>query len=142
MSDTAAEKARPLPRGEEAPFFAAAAEGKLLIQRCPACGRTVSYPRVVCPFCHDGTPEWAEASGRGTVYSFSVLHRAGVPGFEPDVPYVVALVDLEEGARMMANIVNVEPDAVEIGMAVTVTFERRSADLVVPQFEPASGRSI
>jgi hypothetical protein len=71
------------------------------------------------------------------VYSFSILHRSGSPGFEDDVPYVVALVDLEEGVRMMANVVNVASQQVEIGMPVSVTFERRADDFVVPQFEPA-----
>lgn len=136
MSD-AAEKPRPILRGEEAPFFAAAAEGRLVIQRCPVCQRAVFYPRTLCPHCHDGVPEWTDASGKATVYSFSVLQRAGLPGFEADVPYVVALVDLEEGVRMMANIVNVPPDEVRIGMPVSVTFERRAEDFVVPQFERA-----
>lgn len=131
------EKPRPQLRGEEAPFYVAAAEGRLALQRCPSCGQIVFYPRTLCPHCHDGTPDWIDASGRGTVYSFSVLHRAGSPGFEADVPYVVALVDLEEGVRMMANLVNVDKERLEIGMAVVVTFERRSEDFVVPQFEPA-----
>jgi hypothetical protein len=131
------EKPRPVLRGEEAPFFAAAAEGRLAIQRCPSCGRAVFYARTVCPHCHVGSPEWTDASGRGTVHSFTILHRAGAPGFEEEIPYVVALIDLAEGVRMMANVVNVPPDRVEVGMAVAVTFERRAADFVVPQFEPA-----
>ena len=139
MSD-AAEKTRPTLRGEEAPFFAAAAEGRLVIQRCPECKRAVFYPRTLCPHCHDGIPEWTDASGRATVYSFTVLHRAGLPGFETDVPYVIAIVDLNEGVRVMANIVNVVPNDVRIGMPVSVTFERRADDFVVPQFEPSDGR--
>jgi uncharacterized OB-fold protein len=131
------EKPRPPLRGEEAPYYAAAADGRLVLQRCPSCERIVFYPRTVCPHCHTGSPEWIDASGRGRVYSFSVLHRAGSPGFEADVPYVVALVDLEEGVRMLANVVNVPAEEVEIGMPVTATFERRAEDFVVPQFEPA-----
>lgn len=130
-------KPRPQLRGEEAPFYAAAADGRLVLQRCPSCVRIVFYPRTLCPHCHVGTPEWIDASGRGRVYSFSVLHRAGSPGFEANVPYVVALVDLEEGVRMLANLVNVPPGEVEIGMSVSVTFERRAEDFVVPQFEAA-----
>lgn len=135
------DKPRPALRGEERPFFAAAAEGRLVIQRCPVCGRSVFYPRTLCPHCHQGTPAWTDASGRATLYSFSVLYRAGHPGFEPDVPYVVAIVELEEGVRLMANLVNVEPEAIELGMPLAVTFERRSDDFVVPQFEPARGRA-
>lgn len=131
------EKPRPQLRGEEAPFYEAADDGRLVVQRCPSCEQIVFYPRTVCPHCHLGTPEWIDASGRGHVYSFSVLHRAGSPGFEANIPYVVALVDLEEGVRMLANLVHVPPEDVEIGMPVSVTFERRAEDFVVPQFEPA-----
>lgn len=139
MSDTA-DKPRPALRGEERRFFAAAAEGRLVIQRCPVCGRSVFYPRTLCPHCHRGTPAWIDASGQATLYSFSVLHRAGHPGFGADVPYIVAIVDLQEGVRMMANIVNVAPDEIELGMPLMVTFERRTADFVIPQFEPARER--
>lgn len=141
MSD-ARDKPRPPLRGEERPFFAAAAEGRLIIQRCPVCGRSVFYPRTLCPHCHQGTPAWIDASGQATLYSFSVLHRAGHPGFEAEVPYVVALVDLEEGVRMMANIVNVEPEEIELGIPLIVTFEHRTDDFAVPQFEPAHGRAL
>ncbi len=131
-------KPRPTLRGEEEPFYAAAADGRLVIQRCPSCMRAVFYPRTLCPHCHDGTPEWIDASGRGAVYSFSVLHRAGAPGFDAEVPYVVALVDLDEGVRLMANVVSVSPERVEIGMPVSVTFESREDGFTVPQFEPST----
>jgi len=136
MSEAAS---RPVPtlRGEEAAYYAAAAEGRLAIQRCPACARAIFYPRTLCPHCRDGTPEWVAAGGHGTIYSFSVLHRPGGPGFEADVPYAVALIDLEEGVRVMANIVNVAAERLEIGMRVRVAFEDRGEGFVVPQFEPA-----
>lgn len=136
---------KPIPqlRGEERPFFAAAAEGRLAIQRCSECGQNVFFPRTVCPHCHRGRPEWIDAAGAGTVYSFSVVARSAIPGYADEVPYVVALVELDEGVRLMANIVNVAPDEVRIGMPVRTTFERRrdgaGEELAVPQFEPAEG---
>lgn len=136
---------KPIPqlRGEERPFFAAAAEGQLAIQRCPECGQTVSFPRTVCPRCRRGSPVWIDAAGTGTLYSFSVVVRSAIPGYADEVPYVVALVELDEGVRLMANIVNVAPDDVRIGMPVRVTFERRlresEEEIAVPQFEPAEG---
>jgi uncharacterized OB-fold protein len=135
--------AKPVPqlRGEELAFFAAAAEGRLAIQRCPECDEAIFFPRTVCPRCRGGTPEWVDAAGTGTVYSFSVVERSALPGFADEVPYVVALVELREGVRLMANVVNVPPDRVRIGMPVRVTFERRRTEvgeeLTVPQFEPA-----
>lgn len=136
---------KPIPqlRGEERQFFAAAAEGRLAIQRCPECGETVFFPRTVCPRCRRGTPEWVDAAGAGTVYSFSVVARSAIPGYADEVPYVVALVELDEGVRVMANVLNATPDQVRIGMPVGVTFQRRAGaageETVVPQFEPAEG---
>jgi len=134
---------KPIPqlRGEERPFFTAAAEGRLAIQRCPECGQAVFFPRTVCPRCRRGSPEWIDAAGTGMLYSFSVVARSAIPGYSDEVPYVVALVELDEGVRLMANIVNVAPDEVRIGMPVRVTFERRTheagEEIAVPQFEPA-----
>jgi uncharacterized protein len=134
---------KPIPqlRGEERPFFAAAAEARLAIQRCPECGQTVFFPRTVCPRCRRGSPEWIDAAGTGTLYSFSVVARSAIPGYADEVPYVVALVELDEGVRLMANVVNAAPEDVRIGMPVRVTFERRRDDageeITVPQFEPA-----
>lgn len=135
MNETVA-KPVPTPRGEERAWFEAAADGRLLIQRCGACAATVFFPRSVCPVCHDDALEWAGAAGTGIVYSFTVLHRAGKPGWEADVPYVVALIELEEGPRMMGNLLEVDPAQVRIGMPVRVTFEQRDA-LTVPQWVPA-----
>ncbi|MBW3609857.1 MAG: Zn-ribbon domain-containing OB-fold protein [Actinobacteria bacterium] len=135
MSEAIA-KLGPTLRGEERTWFEAAAEGRLLIQRCGTCGAAVFFPRSVCPVCHDDALEWADAAGTGTVYSYTVLHRAGKPGWEADVPYVVALIELDEGPRLMGNLLEVELPQVRIGMPVRVTFEQRDA-LTVPQWVPA-----
>lgn len=140
MSD-ATTKPIPQLRGEERPYFEAAAEGRLAVQRCSECGETVFFPRTVCPRCRHGAPEWIDAAGTGTVYSFSVVVRSAISGYADEVPYIVALVELDEGVRLMANIVNAAPDDVRIGMPVRVTFERRrdgaGEKIAVPQFEPA-----
>ena len=135
MSEAVA-KPGPTPRGEERTWFEAAAEGRLLIQRCGACGAAVFFPRSVCPVCHDDALEWADAAGTGTVYSYTVLHRAGKPGWEADVPYVVALIELDEGPRLMGNLLEFDLAQLRIGMPVRVTFEQRDA-LTVPQWVPA-----
>ena len=127
-------KAVPFPRGEERAWFEAAAEGTVALTRCRACGAH-SVARVVCPSCGSTDVETVHGSGRGEVYSCTVLYRAGRPGFEADVPYVVAVIELEEGPRVMANVVGCDPETVAIGMRVRMTPEDRG-EIVVPQFTP------
>ena len=113
-----AERPYPEPDPETRPFWAAVAAGRLDIQRCTACGRHVFYPRgSVCPHCGALALEWVTAAGRGVLHSFTVVHRAP-PELAAEAPYVVALIDLEEGPRMMSRLVGVEPAAVAVGMAV------------------------
>lgn len=119
------------------PYWEAAARGSLLLKRCLDCRITHFYPRTVCPHCLSDRLDWVEASGRGVIYSFTVVHRAADPALAERVPYVVALVELEEGPRMMTNIVGCAPDAVRIGAPVTVRFETVSDDLALPVFEPS-----
>lgn len=130
---------KPLPpvNPETATFWQACNEGRLLVQRCTSCGYHQFYPRLVCTHCSSEALEWVEASGRGTVETFTVIRRAVSAEFEGDVPYVVALIKLEEGVRLMSNLVNCEPDAARIGLTVMVTFEQRSTEIAIPQFQPA-----
>lgn len=130
---------RPVPTTETEPYWEAAKRRQLLIQRCDACGRHQFYPRFLCTHCGSTQVSWVPAAGRGQVYSFMVNHRPAGPGFRGMVPYVVALIDLEEGARMMANVVECPPDAVHIGMPVEVVFEQIGEGFVLPQFRPRSG---
>lgn len=123
----------PVVTPETAPYWDGARSGKLLLQRCLECGALRFYPRRACPSCWSERVEWTEASGRGRVHTFSVIHRPPAPAFATRVPYVVALVDLEEGPRMMANIVGDDALDVAIDEAVTVTFEPRGG-VVLPQF--------
>ncbi len=101
------------------PFWAAAAEGRLLIQRCEDCGRAVFYPREICPHCWSSRLVWADASGRGRLKSFSTIHKPGHPGWQPAAPYTVGLVELEEGPTMLSFILT-GPDAPRVGQALVM----------------------
>ncbi|MBI2207241.1 MAG: Zn-ribbon domain-containing OB-fold protein [Candidatus Rokubacteria bacterium] len=126
----------PLPAvtPETAPYWDGARDGKLLLQRCLACRAVRFYPRRTCPACWSPDVEWIEASGRGRIASFTVIHRPPAPAFAGRVPYVVALIDLDEGPRMMANVVGDRALEVAIDDAVEVIFEARGA-VALPQFQ-------
>ena len=128
----------PTPDTETQPFWDAARDGTLLLRRCNACEQAHFYPRNFCPSCWSDDVEWFEASGAATLYTWSVVHANDLPPFGERVPYVAAVVDLAEGPRMMTNVVGCEPDALEIGMPLRVTFEDRGDDLTVPVFRPAA----
>jgi len=115
---------RPLPRRTptSAPYFDAAREGRLILQKCPRDG-FFFYPRSACPDCLGEDWSWAEVSGRGTIYSYTVDRMGLDPAQRSQVPLVVAIVELEEGPRMTSNIVGSSPDEIEIGQRVQVTFE-------------------
>lgn len=115
-------------------FWDGVREGKLLIQRCKACGSLRHPPGPVCPSCHSFEWDTLQASGRGTVYSFVVMHYPEVPPF--DHPNPIGLIELEEGTRLIAQLVGVAPGAVQIGQAVHVEFNTFDGDLVLPQFRP------
>ncbi|GAA0601144.1 Zn-ribbon domain-containing OB-fold protein [Streptomyces crystallinus] len=115
------------------PYWEAAASGVLLIRRCGACGRAHHYPREFCPFCWSEDVEWERASGRATLYTWSVVHRNDLPPFGGRVPYVAAVVALAEGPRMMTEVVGVEFAALRVGMGVRVGF-REGGGGSVPVF--------
>jgi uncharacterized protein len=129
-----AERGRKIPAPpvspETQPFWEAAAAGRLLLKHCLACGQPHHYPRSICPFCGSERTEWRDASGRGTVYSYSVMRRA------PE-PYAIAYVTLEEGVSMMTNIVDCDLDAIRIGQSVRVVFTPTDGGPPVPMFTPA-----
>lgn len=121
------------------PFWDAAREGRLLIQRCGACGEHVFYPRIACPHCAADSLEWVEASGRGAVYSYTVVENNAPSAFIPDMPYVIAVIRLEEGVQMLSNIVECDPQTVACDMPVEVCFERLDDEFTLPKFRPAGG---
>lgn len=126
--------ARILPPETEVsrPFREGCRVGELRLQRCDACGRFQFYPRDICSHCSGDGLSWQAVSGRGRIASFTVVRRGISPAYP--APYVVALVDLEEGPRMMSSVVGCEPEAVTVGAAVAVKFEDWGADHVLPVF--------
>jgi uncharacterized OB-fold protein len=132
---------RPLPHLDEADtaaFWQATSRGELRYQRCRRCGAIPFYPRRHCTGCVDGDLEWKTASGRGTVYSYSVIRQSYHPFFRARAPYAVAWIDLEEGPRILSNVVGVDDPGrdVAIGMAVQVEWEPHEG-LQIPLFRPA-----
>lgn len=127
---------KPLPvidPGTE-PFWNAARAHRLSIPRCRSCGRHHFYPRELCPHCHSDDIEWCDASGRGTVYSYTIARRPAGPAFAPDVPYVLALITLDEDVRMLTNIVTDDVEAVRIGSRVEVRFDDVTTEVTLPKF--------
>lgn len=119
-------------------FFEAALGGRLVTQRCGSCGRLQHPPRPMCPSCHATGLETVELGGTGTVYSYSILHHPQHPAF--DYPLVAVLVDLEEGVRVLSDLVDVDPADVRVGMPVEVRFVPTAEEMAVPVFVPATGR--
>jgi uncharacterized OB-fold protein len=117
------------------PFWEAAKRHRLMIQTCNDCGLKIFYPRKYCPDCWSANLGWFEASGRGKVFSYSITMAGVEERFAEDLPFVLALVDLEEGIRMMTNIVECKPDEVSIGMDVKVTFRDVTDEFSLPMFK-------
>jgi uncharacterized OB-fold protein len=115
------------------PYWDGIAQGELRIQRCDACSRAVFYPRALCPHCHSEQLSWITATGKGTIYSYTVAHQA-FGSFANDVPYIIAIVELTEGVRMMTRIIDAPRERVAIGVPVQVTFASLSEDITLPYF--------
>jgi uncharacterized OB-fold protein len=125
----------PVVTDDSKAFWEAARDRRLVAQRCRDCGRLRHPPRPMCPECHSIDLEIVELVGTGTVYSYAILHHPQHPAFS--YPVVAVLVDLDEGVRVVSNLVGVEPRDVRIGMPVRVTFEETADDMAVPVFESA-----
>jgi uncharacterized OB-fold protein len=138
LRDREWKKPLPAPDAVSAPWWAAAAEGRLLYQSCPVCGHRQFYPRPLCTAC-GADPEWAEASGRGVVHTFTVVRQYGAPPFKDELPYVVAMIELEEGVRMLANVTDCDVESVRVGMAVEAYAVAAADDVGVPFWRPVSG---
>jgi uncharacterized protein len=134
---TAVAKHKPVPLidGLSSRYWEAAGEGTLLIQHCATCGAYQFYPRRHCTTCHAPEPEWVQASGRGRLHTFTVVHRSANPEFAEDCPYVFAIVELEEGARMATRIVEADPDRLACDLPVRLTWPNEdAADPPLPLF--------
>lgn len=131
-----ARKPVPVPSLESWPYWEALKAHRLMMPRCGACGHRWFPPSLLCPACNARDVTWAEVSGCGKVWSFVVMHRVYHPAFAAEVPYVVALIELAEGPRMISNVVGIPPDAVRCEMPVQVVFDDRDG-ATVPLFAPA-----
>ena len=142
MSSTPpAEYNKPLPMvtPENERYWQGARDHQLWLRNCRSCDRTYFYPRDICPTCGGRDVEWKQVSGRATLYTYAIVHRAPSPAFADIAPYVTAIVDLEEGGRMMTNLVDVEPDpaTITVGMPLQVTFDDVTPEVTLPKFRPA-----
>ena len=130
----------PSPDPETQPFWDACRQGRFLVRHCNACGRDYFYPRPFCPTCWSDDVDWKQASGRGTLYTYSVVHVNDLPPFSERVPYVAAIVELDEGPRVMTNIEGTPFDQLRIGATVEVDWKPISEDVTIPVFrQVASG---
>lgn len=127
----------PEPVPETAFFWEKVRKHELWIQRCLDCSRVFHYPRFHCPQCTSSDLQWFQASGIGTLYSYMINHRPA-PGFEEEVPYAIAIVQLEEGPRMMTNIIGIEntPENLVLDMALEIVFEDVLPDVTIPKWRP------
>ena len=128
------EKPLPVIDHDSAPYWEAAREGRLDIPLCGDCGRHHFYPRAICPHCHSDNLKFDTVSGRGEVHTFTIARRPAGPAFADDVPYVVALIELEEGPRMMSRIQTDDPESVRIGARVEVTYVKAPDEITFPYF--------
>jgi uncharacterized OB-fold protein len=127
---------RPLPEvdAQLAPYFAAAKEGRLVVQRCGGCGALRFPPRELCSSCLSVDADWVTVSGRGEIFSYNVMHQIYHPAFATEVPYAVVVVKLAEGPKMISNLVDCPVGEIRIGMPVEVVFERASEAVTLPKF--------
>jgi uncharacterized OB-fold protein len=134
--------AKPLPKSDPLtkPFWDSLNRGAMEIQRCDDCASYAFYPRGLCPSCGSRALRWTPVSGRGRIYSLTIVHRPTNAAFKGDTPYVVALIELDEGCRLMSNVTGVQADPahVKIGMPVEIVYEQVTPDTILPKFRPAS----
>jgi uncharacterized OB-fold protein len=128
----------PRPTPETAAWWEGCRKGELLIQSCTQCGNQQFYPRITCTVCMSDNLEWARSSGRGRVLTYTICRRPVSEAYADDVPYVIALVQLEEGPRMMSNIVECDPESITSGMDLEVVFESWTEEITIPQFRPVA----
>ena len=131
---------KPLPRIDEESkgFWEGCQRHELHVQQCRDCGALRYYPRALCPRCLSDDTSWVLSSGRGTVYTYTVTYQNQAAGFRDELPYVLAYVELDEGVRLLTNIVGCAPETVSIGMPVEVCFEDVTPEVTLPKFKPVS----
>ena len=129
-------KPLPVPSPVSRPFWDGLGDSEVRIQRCSSCGEYVFYPRPHCTACLSDSLEWVVLGGGGKVYSFTIVRRAMNPAFAEDVPYVYAIVELDEGPRLMTNIVGCAPEDVRVDMPVKAVYDRVTPEMTLLKFQP------
>jgi uncharacterized OB-fold protein len=129
----------PTPMPEWDTYWEKAKAHELWLMRCGDCRKAYFYPRAICPNCFSRNTSWFQSSGKGSLHAFAIVHRAPTPAWRDHVPYVTAIVELEDGARMPTNLVEVEPDEtkIRVGMPVEVTFDDVTPEITLPKFRPS-----
>jgi uncharacterized OB-fold protein len=135
---TSRDRPLPTPNPFSRPFWEATKRHQLVLQKCDKCGTVRYYPRPRCPECLSAEATWTEMSGHGTVYSFTIVHRPLARWFAAKVPLVCAVIELDEGVRMMSDVENIDPEDVRIGLPVRVIFDDVDEEITLPKFEPAA----
>jgi len=133
-------KPAPRPSAESLPYWEGVKDRKLLLQHCRSCGQFWFPPAGRCRHCLSTDFTWEQASGGGRIYSFVVYHRIYDPGFEDDLPYVVAIIQLDEGPRLLSNIVRTPPEEVRCDLPVRVVFDDDGRNALLPKFEIPHGQ--
>jgi uncharacterized OB-fold protein len=133
---------RPLPQPitpEAKPYWDGLKQGKLMIPKCGDCGVPFFYPRVVCPNCSSRSIGWIQASGQGKLHAFGIAHQSFNKAYKVPPPFVLAMIELDEGPRMLSNLINVHPDpkTVKCDMPVEIVFQKLTDDVTIPLFQPA-----
>ncbi|MFC3040435.1 Zn-ribbon domain-containing OB-fold protein [Virgibacillus xinjiangensis] len=126
----------PQPTVETEVYWQGCRHHELLIQQCRECGHHQFYPRIMCTECMSRDVEWVKASGMGKVKTYTIMHQAISAAYAKDIPYVVAIIELDEGPTMMSNVIGCRPDDVKVGQEVKVAFEDWSDEITIPKFRP------
>ena len=129
-------KPSPVVSSVERPFWDAARKGELVLQKCLDCNKFIFYPRIFCPHCHSDALTWVKASGKGKVYTYTVVFSNPPSAFLQDIPFIIAIIKLAEGVQMLSNIVGCRPEEVTCDMPVEVVFEKLNDEFTLPKFKP------
>ena len=140
MTQEAPKITPPVPQPESDFYWERCKEGELWLRHCKSCDKTYFYPRDLCPMCFSRNTDWIQTDGKGTLHTFAIVHRGPTPAFRDKAPYVTAVVELQGGARMPTNLVDIDPDpeVIKCGMALEVTFEKLDDNISLPMFRPSN----
>jgi uncharacterized OB-fold protein len=140
MTQEAPKITPPVPQPESDFYWEKCKEGELWLRHCKSCDKTYFYPRDICPICFSRDTDWIQSDGKGTLHTFAIVHRGPTPAFRDKAPYVTAVVELQGGARMPTNLVEVDPDpaSIKCGMSLEVTFEKLDDNINLPMFRPCN----